>query len=120
MPDPTTCFAQFGLYNEDCLLSILSHVQRDAKSAGEDTGAFVDNRKDPKGLRCVACPSGTFSVKLLDEEGGGTYICQACPRGTAQPSGASLQCDPCPSGGQGGLVPLCKKQIMAGCNESSY
>ena len=48
-------------------------------------------------VRCQACPSGTFSERLVDSIGV-TYICSACPLGTSQASGASLKCEPCDKG----------------------
>ncbi|CAL1140129.1 unnamed protein product [Cladocopium goreaui] len=75
LPDDSTCFPKFGLYNEN-------------------TEQFVPNRDDKEGLSCRACPSGTYSKQLVDDDGT-TYICEACSAGTSQPSGASLACEPC-------------------------
>ena len=41
-------------------------------------------------LRCQACPSGMFSKQLIDSDGV-TYICEQCPMGTSQASGAQLR-----------------------------
>ncbi|CAK9078696.1 unnamed protein product [Durusdinium trenchii] len=78
LPDPTACYAQFGLYH-------LTSRQ------------FVKDREDMRNLVCKACPSGTYSKKLVDRKGL-TNICESCPIGTAQASGASLACEPCNSG----------------------
>ena len=78
LPDPTACYAQFGLYH-------LTSRQ------------FVKDREDMRNLVCKACPSGTYSKKLVDKKGL-TNICESCPIGTAQASGASLACEPCNSG----------------------
>ena len=48
-------------------------------------------------MRCLACPSGKFSAPLIDSLGS-TYICEACPVGTSQPSGGQQQCQPCGQG----------------------
>ena len=48
-------------------------------------------------MRCLACPSGKFSAPLIDNLGS-TYICEACPLGTSQPSGGQQQCLPCGQG----------------------
>ena len=34
------------------------------------------------GCSCRACPSGTYSKQLVDDDGT-TYICEACPAGTS-------------------------------------
>eukprot|EP00435_Cladocopium_sp_Y103_P073233 s113_g42.t2 len=78
MPDDSTCFPKFGMFNEI-------------------TEQFVSNRDDKEGLRCRACPSGTYSKQLSDNDGT-TYICVACPAGTSQPSGATMACEPCLKG----------------------
>ena len=78
LPDSTTCFAQFGMYNTV-------------------SGEFVSDRVDPTGLECRACPSGKFSEELVDNQGL-TYKCTPCPAGSAQPSGAASQCEPCAHG----------------------
>lgn len=78
LPDPTKCFSGFGLYHQP-------------------SGSFVTNRQDPTGLVCNPCPSGTFSSKLVDGAGI-TFVCELCPEGTKQPSGASVECVPCKEG----------------------
>ncbi|CAK9106006.1 unnamed protein product [Durusdinium trenchii] len=78
LPDPTTCFAQFGLYHEK-------------------SGQYVADRGDPTDLSCKACLSGTYSHKLVDLQGL-TFNCLPCPTGSAQPSGASLNCEQCQRG----------------------
>ena len=47
-------------------------------------------------LHCFRNPSHAFVhlPRLVDAKGV-TYICEACPAGTSQSSGASLQCDAC-------------------------
>lgn len=77
LPDPTKCFAGFGLY----------HLA---------TKSFMQDRSNTSGLTCQACPSGRFSSKLIDEDL--TFVCRPCPSGSKQASGASLQCDPCNAG----------------------
>ncbi|CAK9021690.1 Retrovirus-related Pol polyprotein from transposon TNT 1-94 [Includes: Protease [Durusdinium trenchii] len=78
IPDKSTCFAQFGLFHE-----------LDNK--------FVKSREDPTHLTCRACPSGFFSQELTDGVGV-TFICEECPVGSSQASGASLSCLPCAAG----------------------
>lgn len=78
LPDVTQCYAGFGLYHEA-------------------TNQYVADRKDPSGLKCKACPSGTYSAEVLDSKGS-TFACKPCAVGTAQPSGAALACDLCPPG----------------------
>ncbi|CAK9004731.1 unnamed protein product [Durusdinium trenchii] len=78
LPDDTTCFAGFGLFDDA-------------------TNDFATDRTVRENKRCQACPSGTFSSQLVDLAGV-TYICVACPPGTSQASGASLMCDPCDKG----------------------
>eukprot|EP00913_Durusdinium_trenchii_P025722 g24138.t1 len=78
LPDDTTCFAGFGLVDIE-------------------SGEFVMDRAIKEGKRCQACPSGTYSKQLVDTMGV-TYICEQCPVGTSQASGASLTCDPCDKG----------------------
>ena len=45
----------------------------------------------------VRVPAGTFSSKLVDDAGI-TFVCELCPAGTKQPSGASVECVPCKDG----------------------
>jgi len=74
------CNPQFGIYDET-------------------KGQFLEKRADLTeltGITCRACPSGYFSSQLND--GGTTFICKECPRGSFQASGASVACDPCPRG----------------------
>ncbi|CAK9049851.1 unnamed protein product [Durusdinium trenchii] len=78
LPDDTTCFAGFGLVDIE-------------------SGELAMDRTVREGKRCQACPSGTFSERLVDSIGV-TYICSACPLGTSQASGASLKCEPCDKG----------------------
>lgn len=78
LPDESTCFPTLGLYNTI-------------------TDEFVPDRSNKDGLVCRACPSGTYSVQLSDNDGL-TYICQDCPPGTSQSNGASLTCEPCAKG----------------------
>ncbi|CAK9054644.1 unnamed protein product [Durusdinium trenchii] len=95
LPDPTKCFAHFGMYNTN-------------------SGQFVESRIDPTYVECQPCPSGFFSLPISDDKGH-TYICRACPAGSAQAEGASLSCDPCAQGeyqdefGQA----ACKKCVVA-------
>ena len=78
LPDDTKCFAGFGLFNTA-------------------SGQYVSGRENREGLRCQACPSGTFSTQLIDNDGQ-TFVCSECPRGTSQPSGAQTSCEPCGAG----------------------
>lgn len=78
LPDESTCFPTLGLYNKI-------------------TDEFVPDRSNKDGLVCRACPSGTYSVQISDDDGV-TYICQACAPGTSQSSGAALACEPCAKG----------------------
>jgi len=77
VPEQGKCFTQFGMYNEQ-------------------TKAFLATREDVV-ITCQACPSGTFSDQLTDDQGT-TFICKACTPGHFQASGASVSCDPCPAG----------------------
>jgi len=48
-------------------------------------------------IHCGWSPAGTFSSKLADDAGI-TFVCEPCPAGTKQPSGASVECVPCKEG----------------------
>eukprot|EP00913_Durusdinium_trenchii_P025029 g23494.t1 len=63
----------------------------------DSSGELAMDRTVREGKRCQACPSGTFSERLVDSIGV-TYICSACPLGTSQALGASLKCEPCDKG----------------------
>ncbi|CAL1166478.1 unnamed protein product [Cladocopium goreaui] len=90
------------------LLGFLDNIQLDLatvnamlleqKTSGEDWEPmmcrWLQNNAD---VWCRACPSGTYSKQLFDNDGP-TYICEACPAGTSQNSGASLACEPCLKG----------------------
>ena len=51
------------------------------------------------GMNCRSCglPAGTFSSKIADVDGI-TFICEPCPAGSMQASGASVECVPCKAG----------------------
>eukprot|EP00439_Symbiodinium_sp_Y106_P077905 s1009_g16.t2 len=72
----TACFEGFGLF---------------------DGSGFVAERDGAAELACRPCESGTYSEELRDTKGK-THICQKCPVGTIQPSGAAARCDPCNEG----------------------
>ena len=78
IPDESRCFAGFGLFDSD-------------------RNEYVESRNSSNKIVCQACPSGTFSQPLNDNEGD-TYTCVACGQGSSQPSGASLSCKPCKAG----------------------
>ncbi|CAJ1437912.1 unnamed protein product [Effrenium voratum] len=78
LPDVTKCFPGFGLYSSE-------------------TNTFVPNRQNFSSVACIACESGRFSKQFIDDKGV-TFVCEICPIGTSQPSGASLSCEPCSPG----------------------
>ena len=66
------------------------------------TCAYIRNDLFALGARllcfsAVGVPAGTFSSKLVDGAGI-TFVCELCPEGTKQPSGASVECVPCKEG----------------------
>lgn len=72
----TACFEGFGLF---------------------DGSSFVADRDGAAELACRPCESGSYSEELRDTKGK-THICQKCPVGSCQPSGAAAGCDLCNEG----------------------
>ena len=93
LPDDTKCFAGFGLFNSATEQFVADRENREAlRPVLKGMGVLKELV-----ARCQACPSGTFSTQLLDNDGQ-TFICSPCPAGTSQPSGAQTLCEPCGAG----------------------
>eukprot|EP00435_Cladocopium_sp_Y103_P065144 s2564_g27.t1 len=78
LPEKGKCNPQFGIYDETKEQFLETRPPR------------ADLTDELTGITCRACPSGYFSSQLND--GGITFICKECPRGSFQASGASDRC----------------------------